>query len=224
MFSSADDLAMARLACATVPADTKVTLVVSSRDYDAAVREGIRADAIEKADFNKGSTLNGAEAVLNVCDWLSRLCGDSDRVLKLDADTLLFKPEEMMSDGLRGFVHPTSPAGVMGLCYSMSNSTAFRLRETAESWMRRGWKPGAEDQAIGAIVLSLGERDNRMGTNLLYWERYDTHAANRNHVAGHYRWREGARRFGVEDTKGINRISLNAMMRDFEVLGMGRRS
>lgn len=207
-----------------VPPEMRITLVVSSADYDKALGSGIPADAIERSDFNKGGTLYGKDAVLNICDWLGRMCGDSDRVLKLDADTLLFKPEDMVGDGVRGVVHPVSPAGVLGLCYSMPGLTANRLKVVAESWIDRGWKPGAEDMAIGAIALSLGEPDRRMSLAKLYWERYDTHAANRSHSIGHYRWREGASRFGVNGTEGVNRISLGAMTRDFEVLGMKRRS
>lgn len=222
MLARASDLAMAGYACRCIPKEWTITLVVSSEDYGRAKQADVPADEIVISDFDRGGNLNGIGAILAIADRLTLLGEKHERVMKLDSDTLVFKPSEL-GDGLCGITHPKDPAGVMGLCYSMPSSVASRLRQKAEDWSGRGWNAVAEDSAIGAMALVLGAKDDRIHSTHLHWERYDGVTASPHHIFGHYRWREGAMLKGYSNPSDVNRLSLASMIRDYEVFNLKRR-
>lgn len=224
-FSCRRDAELFRVALSTVPTGWEVRVVVEPGDRDAFAGLGDAVEVVEDG-FSRGRTLNGGEALLGVARQLGLAARGVERVAKMDSDSLLFAPGFLDFRGLAGIAHPFATGAALGLAYSMPYEAAVLLEDRAREELRLGSLVVAEDKFLTPLALALANGDDgRLGLASLFWERFDGRLPEPGgrEVVGHYRSRRSARKVGVSDEAGINRLALEAMLRDRERLGLLRR-
>lgn len=227
IFSCARDLELARLAVRTVPADWPVCVIIAPEDVPAF--RGFPAEAVLVSQFDRGTTLDGGQAVLGVTHSLQLAAahlGNPEHMAKVDSDCLLYKTgfldPELTGRGIRGFAHHLRPGATLGLAYAMETSLIGEVEAVLKHWMRvqnpRAW---GEDVAITtAAAVALGDpfEDLRRPFSAIYWDRFDGALPKPNQLAGHYRGRTMLKKQGIVDEPTITARALADMERDAELM------
>lgn len=225
IFSCARDIELARLAVHTVPAEWPICVIIAPEDV-AAFR-GFKAEAVMVAQFDRGTTLDGGQAVLGVTHSLRMAAahlGNPEHMAKVDSDCLLYHPSfldpELTGRGIRGFAHHLRPGATLGLAYAMETALIAEAEAVIKHWMRvqhpRDW---GEDVAIStAAAVALGQPfdDLRRPFSAIYWDRFDSALPKPNQLAGHYRGRTYLRKLGITDEPTMTAKALADMQRDVE--------
>lgn len=217
MYVRPSDRDMARMALACLPADWDVWLIL-----EPGQTLGLGHKELARG-FKRGGTLNGKDCLMNMATIYAEAAEGVDRVIKLDADTLLFDTSWLLKDGVCGVAHHVYPGTLHGLAYSFPAGHAAHLPVLFSKWAAMRWSAdNGEDVAFGITLFHIGGPDNRITWGELYWERYDGKAAGDQHLLGHYRWREGARKAGAKTDEEVAAMSLSTMERDFKARIMRR--
>ena len=147
----------------TYPPDY-VMAAISAR---AAARRGLRpvlaidakdprlvVDGIEviRTDFPRMRNLNGAEFIAGHLDLMRRLA-TGEWSFKLDSDTLLLRPDELLAGRSETAVGIGTPL-LQGCCYALKVSDIPRLERMVAKLTPKVWMP--EDHTIGRMALSAG--------------------------------------------------------------------
>lgn len=210
MFLRPSDKEMARIALKCIPNDWDVWLVLEPGEtVDLGYKEVHR-------NFNRGFNLNGKDCILGMASIFSEAAEGVDRIVKLDCDTLLFNTDWLLKDGVCAVTHFNHPGTICGLAYSFPAAYSQNLVNLFNKWINMGWSASsAEDVAFGTALFHIGLPDNRITYNELYWEHYVGNEAQKDHLLGHYRWRDGARRAGAKTDEDVISMSISSMKRDF---------
>jgi hypothetical protein len=167
-----------------LPSHWGCQVVVSTKDAPGA---GVVGCPVIVKEFERDGNLNGEEATLNIAQVLANASVGFDKVLKLDADSLILEPSYWEQEGLCGVFLKAAPTAAYGFAYCIPSATVVKIPDYLKGWVKKGVKISREDVFLTSAALMLGAKDNRILVSDIHVERYDGITPLRKMKAGHYR-------------------------------------